>query len=529
LSDAPTPQAPPAPRVNGSAQQLFGGPTRLARDGADELRFAVVPLPTYQTPSRTLEKRLDAISATYTGRWEQAVDLYRGTVGEDGFFDGILKTMSHGLLGLPLEWQGDETMRLALLDAGGTPGDFTAMHPEEECSKIFEDFVGLGQGLGQYLLMCWRCGGVDLDRVDSTRGPIEVCRRCDAARLGRPAGKRELFQLQWRDPRWVWQDPMSFRMYYQGRQTRVEIVDGDGEWVVFRSVPSLESWRHGPWIWATLAAIFSRDACYDAQNTSAVCAPTPVLRAVKPTTPQARLDAEKQLKELLFNNKMVLEGEWLYEIVSASADYIEICEKIVARCSDAFETGITGNVMGRAARAAFADASIYARTTSDRRRFYGGSWIRQLREKGLRWWGLDNFGTSNVPVGTYDVRSPEDKLAEAKSLEAWGNALSSYRNGLDAHGLEAEQADLIELMQRLGRRVKPKSVNANTSKLDLGVDALMAVVRGGPALESLGLPRFGDQRDDMTLAQLAALTTPAPPTTAAPPALPPSARRRSKR
>ena len=104
------------------------------------------------------QRRGESIALTYQGRLQEAVDLYRGTVEADGWMCGILDTMSHGLLGLPLSFQGSPEMCSALLNADGTAGDYAAMHPGNECAKIFRDGLGLGFGWGQYLLMCWRCG-----------------------------------------------------------------------------------------------------------------------------------------------------------------------------------------------------------------------------------------------------------------------------------------------------------------------------------------------------------------------------------
>jgi len=503
----------------GAQPRLGAYPARIARDGVDgDLRFAIVPAQTYPTPGRTLEQRRDAIAVTYAGRFEEAVDLTRQTVGEDAFFDGILKTMSQGILGLPQSWQGDPEMCSALDDADGTRGDFAAMHPIEECSKIFEDGLLLGIGLGQYLLKCWRCGYTDHDRVQSINGGAiyEVCQRCDGVRVDRPAGMRELFELQWRDPRWLWQNTVSFRWYVTHRQGLAPFVDGDGEWFMFRTVPGLDAWRHGPWIAATLGAIFSRDAQYDAQNTSSVCAPTPVLRCKGPSSPEARREAEQRIERLMFDNRMVLDGEWLFEIISASADYKEICETIVNRCSDGFETQLTGNIMGRSARSAFTDASVYNRTTRERRAFYAGAWARQIREKGLVHWARRNYGVGadRCPVLSYDVRSPEDKLAASTAMKAEGDALLSLATGAQAVGVELDQAWIVERLQRLGIRARPKATRSTA--LTLGVDAIAAVVKGDEARASQGLPPFGDERGEQTIAVLTA--PPSEGATTAPPA-----------
>jgi hypothetical protein len=532
LPTEPVPATPglvPAPAPSIAALQgraPFGVPARITHDAEGELRFAIVPLPTYANPTNTLAQRKSAIGVSYSGRLSEGVDLYRSTILADGFFDGILRTMAEGVLQLPLAFsQGTEEMRSALLNADGTAGDFAAMHPLEECAQIVKDGLVGFPGLGQYLLMCWNCGWTDHDRVMADleegvggSGVFEVCKRCHARRDERPMGQRELFRLEWRDCRWLDQNPVTFQWYYTGRNGRVPIIDGDGEWFMFFTTPRLESWRHGIWIWGSLYAIFARDAMYDAQNTSQVCAPTPVLRAVSPVNEKTRAAAEARIRSLGFDNRFVLNGEWIYEIVSAKAEYKDICTDIVNRCSDAFETGLTGNVMGRAARTAFTDAGIYRRTTAERRGAVADLWMRQVREKGLVHWGRDNYGTRQVPVGTLDVRSPEDKLAAAKSLSEIGAGVKALAEGLRAVAVRPTVAWVQEYMQQAGIRVEAVPGDANEAKLPLDPAGVMACVRGGPALASLGLPPFGDQRDDMTLAQLANLGkaggSPAPATTA---------------
>lgn len=433
----------------------FGGGANVARaEGGDGLRYTVIPLPAVPSTDYTAQRRSEAISITYNGRLQDAVDLYRGTVEADGWMCGILDTMSHGILGLPLSFQGDPAMCSALLDADGTAGDFRAMFPGAECTKIFRDGIGLGFGLGQFLLMCWRCGGIDM--VAHERG--EVCARCCAPTFERPFGARRLFQLRWRDARWLFRNTITRQWYYTGRQGMFPITPGDGEWFLYQTIPDVDAWRHGPWVWATLAAIFARDSSFDRQNTSAVCAPTPVFEAKGPTAPKTRKEVETQAQNLRFGNKLVLPGEWSYRIESATATYSDVSTAIIDWAVGMFEVGITGNRMGMQAQSAFTDASVYKRTTAERRAFYASEWIRQTRDQGLVWWGRDNFGTRNVPIGSYDVRSPEDKLAESRALGEEGDALAKLAAGYDALGVELEPDWIIERAQVKGIRVRPKTI-----------------------------------------------------------------------
>lgn len=408
-----------------------------------------------------MQARQEAIDATYTGWLQGAVDLYRLTVERNGFMTGVLDTMAHGFLGFPLTWQGGTPeMISALQDQDGTPGDFSRMHPENECAKIFRDGIGIGFGLGQYLLMCWRCEGVEWDRMappSEAHVEVEVCRTCGARRIDRPMGEREIFQLRWRDARWLWRNPVTLQWYYTGRQAMVPVNPGDGEWVLFRTVPDQDIWTHGPWHIGTEAAIMARDATYDQANTAAVCAPTHVYKATGPTDPKTRKDVDAQADNVRFANKMVLPGEWDHRIDAATSDFVDVCGSIVNWASDQWEVAITGNKMGQQSGTGFANMDVYQRVTTKRRQFYASSWIRQIRAQGLIWWSVANYGTRNAPVGVYDCESPEEKLAKAKADEQDGAAIEAMAQGYATVGYELDPGYIEERAQRRGIRVRPKA------------------------------------------------------------------------
>jgi hypothetical protein len=488
------------------AQNMFGGPSNIARGPGPAQHYTIIPLPVVPPSDVTIQRRADAIAVSYGGRLEDMVDLYRASVEADGWMVGILDTMARGILGMPLDWQGDPEMISALQDQDATPGDYRRMHPMHECAKIFRDGLGIGFGLGQYLLMCWRCEGVDWDVIDDGEQKTECCRRCSARRIDRPFVLRELYQLRWRDARWLYRNPMTLQWYYTGRQAMVPIRPGDGEWFLFQTVPDCDIWRHGPWVWGTIAAIFARDSTYDRQNTSAVCAPTHVFASKGASSPDARADIESQAQNLQFNNKIILPGEWEHRIDAAKAEFVDVTKAIVDWSSDMWEVGLTGNQHGRVAGPGFANMDVFARTTRDHRSFFAQTWIEQIRAQGLRWWGRDNYGPGRVvPIGKIDVRSPEEKLAASKADAEEGAALEALAKGWGTVGYELEPQYLTERSQGKGVRVRPKAGSPATRKLELGDDAVMACVRGGAALESLGLPLFGDERDEMTLAELANL------------------------
>jgi len=411
---------------------LIGGPDAYVRRPGGELQPTVFPLPVRPLSDLTPQMRRAAIEATYTGRLQEAVDLYRQCVTEDGYISGILATMAHGILGMPHTFQGDAAMCEALDDAGGTPSEYRRMHPENECAQIFADGLGF-IGLGQYV-------------YDAS----EECQR--------PAGTNRVPHLEWRDPRWLWRNPITLQWYFTSRAGMRAINPGDGEWFMFCPYPNVDAWRHGPWLYITLAAIFARDAAFDRQRVSEVTTPTPVMRATKPTSKDARKEALRQLKDLAHDHRIVLPEQWEYEIVSTSGEYKDVAQGIIDWATGMVEVGLTGNMMGMKAQSAFTDANVYKRTTTDRRRFFANAWCDAVRAQGLRYWGRDNYANDNAPVVKINVESPEDRLSESKAIEQEGKALVSLQQGCDAVGVELDPEWVVERAQAKGIRVRPKLV-----------------------------------------------------------------------
>jgi hypothetical protein len=82
----------------------------------------------------------------------------------------------------------------------------------------------------------------------------------------------------------------------------IPITPGDGEWFMYQTVPDQDLWVHGPWALGTEAAIFSRDARYDLQATSATCAPAHVFQfsSTSGSDPRVRADTQQQAESLSY-------------------------------------------------------------------------------------------------------------------------------------------------------------------------------------------------------------------------------------
>lgn len=504
---------PVAPAPNTS---FASAPARGIAEGASTgLHFAVIAQQSYvDTQGRDLCARDAANAAMFGGRFTQAVDLYRGTVGEDGYFDGLLGTMADGLLGSPRPFQGPTDLVSALSDADGTPGDDPIMHPLTELRQCVKEMVGFGYSLGQYTLTCWRCRSSGNENWEIAKRCLpgsygepgetrayEVCRRCDAAREDKPLGVREIFALHKWPLQSLWQETYSREWRITHRHGFLPITPGDGEWALFRTVPAIDGWQYGPYLWAILAAILARDSRFDRQATSHASTPIQLFSANGDTHPETRADIERKVREVGFQVKMILPGKWGFDIKEPANRYHDVATGIIDDMRGMAEIGWFGNRISSSDGTAFTDAKPWFRVAAERRRALGVMLAQQLREFGWQWWALENFGTRNAPVAVYDTDSPEDKRARADALTQLGMGIGTLQDNLAKVGQELDPQWVVETCQRAGVRTRKKE-GGDTSKLPLGVDAVGSLVKGDEGRAGLGLGPFNDERGDMTINQL---------------------------
>lgn len=479
--------------------------------GADGLHFTVkAATPYVADPDRDMCARKSANAAMFAGTFNQAATLYRATVGESGSMTGILNTFADGLLISPRPFHGDPEMVSALSDTDGTIGDDSIMFPFVEMRQCVSEMVGFGYALGQNTLSCWRCRAFGNENwhvckaVNSVGGEYihEVCVRCDASRYDRPVGVREIFSMQHWDLSALWQERYSKQWHVNHRGGTITIRPGDGEWCLFRTVPEIDGFLYAPYLWAVLTAILSRDAGFDIQSTSMVSTPTILFESDKPNTPESREETAREAEKLAFQNRIILPYGWKYSIVNPDGTYNEVGTSIIARLFSEFQIGVFGNVIVGTKGEAFTDSTPFFRVADTRRRAVGNMVAAQKRVFAHEWWALENYGTRNAPLQTFDTDSPQDKKARADAMVQTGLGIKSLADALAGVGFEMDPDGIREMMQRANIKVRKKE-GGDAGKLPLGVDAVGSLVKGDEGRAGLELGPFGDDRDDKTINQLA--------------------------
>lgn len=388
-----------------------------------EVSATVVSLPARQNSEYTLRQRRRAIDEAELGRLFSAADLWRASLVEIGSSLGIVSTIAHGILGLPLNLHGDPAQVSALVDADGTPGDFRRLFPDSEASQVFVDGIGLGVGLGQMLQP-----------------------------KSRPIGERNIPRMRWWNPRWIRQDVNSRAWYLMTRDGECEITPGDGEWILFTPYGEIDPWTKAPWLFSTLAFVCARDAIFDRQRHSEVCSPVRVARAQKPTTPQSRKQTLAILEKMQRDNKLVLPEQYIYEVVESTGKIADIYDAIIEWAERQWAIGWTGQtVTTEGGKGFIVTGTIHERIAHANLRFFANAWFDCVRSQYLETtWAPENFGTCYAPTGGYNVDPPEDIAAKGTARGQWANGVLQLAAVADKLGIVLPTKWVIEDAQKQG-------------------------------------------------------------------------------
>jgi hypothetical protein len=403
--------------------RYYGREAAHVRKGG-EIYPTVVSLPSRPSSEYTAKRRRMALDEADCGRLMPGADLWRASLTEFGTSSGIVSTVSHGILGLPLNLHGDPEQVSALEDIDGTPGDYSLLFPESEAAQVFLDGIGLGVGLGQML-------------EPKTR---EV-------------SDRHVPRMRWWHPRWLRQEPVSRAWYLMTRDGEVEIKPGDGEWILFTPYGEIEPWSKAPWIFSTLAFIFARDAAFDRQRHSEVCSPVRVMRATKATTKNSREKTKRLLDRMQRDNRFVLPEEYEYKLVESTGKIADIYQAIIDWAVKEWAVGWTGQTVTTDGGKAFSNTTIHDRIARDKLRFYAKVWYECLRSQYLRIWAWENFGSCHPPTGGYNVDPPEDIAAKGTARVQWAQGIIQVSAAAKEIGGYLDPVWVVEDAQKQGVRI----------------------------------------------------------------------------
>ncbi len=459
------------------------------------LDLGLVEQPTRPRSVYTMGVRKEALDSADQGHLRELADLIRAAITESGYARGILSDLTHGLWGLPRAFIGDPEMIAALDDSHERIGEWRIMFPEPDVIRLMSWGITLGVGIGQMRRRYTTADAYPLDLGEAAEGvhvPV----------LNRPIGAHDTRVLRTWDPKYLrhqWWDDTWWLMTADGE---IRITPNDGEWLFYCPFGSQKPWEWGTGRSLTRAFVVERDAIFDQSRHAEVLAPVRVGKVPAGTTERQRRRYMDQIRAMKRMGVFVLPPGLEYSLVESTSKISDIYQRIIqfARDEYAMQSGVLTTATGSPG---FSKGDVQERFTRAILSSLGGSLSSTFYDGGLTHWAQDNYGRDDAPRAEIDTAAPEDKKARAETIKIAGDALVSLDAGLAKAGLHLSVSSVVKFAQSLGFEVESiPAGSAPVAKLTLGVDAINGVVRGGEARQSQGLPIFGDERDDMTIADL---------------------------
>lgn len=414
------------------------------------------------------------------GQFDASARLVDQLLGDDSI-TGVLTTRVQGLLGLPMTVAPEKGREEGPVEEE-LRARFDSMLPPEELVRLCVNAIMLGAGVGQ---LVWAPG---------------------------PTGKLEPRLKAWdmRHVYWRW-DTRSYWVS-TANQSTVEVVPGDGQWVLLTPLGAQRGWMWGrvralavPWlirVWAR------RDWARHSETLG-----MPARKAIVPATASAE-DKDGFLRDIasLASESAILleqdtvEGGPRYdlELLEAGASHGDNFNALLASADQAIAIAIVGqNLTTKVEGGSFAAASVHDKVRGDILRFDGKALAACLNDQVLRPWVAVNFGAAPAPTVSWNTDPPENEGERATTLQRVAAATSELAQA----GYKVDRKALAERFRiPLEESAKDEDTEDGNARV-YGYHLQAGVITVNEVRRTLGFPPLPSPVGD----QLVGAAPPAPP------------------
>ena len=485
-------------------------------------QLAMVP----STQTRWYPRDLEAAEhAADKGDLSWAARLMR-SARKDGVYSGVLSTRTGGLVRLPKRFRGTPEI-VAPLKQGNdeTRGIFDEMFPATELALLAADGLELGVGIAELV----------------------------------PVVGRDFPVLVRLDPEFLWYRWNENQWYYRSIAGMLPITPGDGRWVLHMPGGRVAPWQHGLWRAIGRAYVRKEHALMHADNWEAKLANS----ARVAVSPQGASEQQKQtwfqaVMAWGVNSVFGLTPGYDVKILESNGRGFDAFKQTIEDQNNEFVIAVAGQTVTTDGGTGFSNQDVHKSIRADLIKETADGLAHTINTQGLPQWVIDRFGEDALAPGAtveWDVTPPQDRNAEAAALQVTAQAMSQLTKSLATHGLkldakaisinfgipfvdpEAEGADgarallfdvtlnqALELAQNQGLRPTEQAVRAivegagvqleaqphgeeQPRKIELAPTDIAKVVKVVEARASQGLPPFGDERDQLTIFEFAAMSS----------------------
>lgn len=393
---------------------------------------------------------------------------------KDGVLAGVLSTRTAGLVRLPKRFRGDTDV-IAALEVGHeqTRSVFDEMFPASELALIAADGELLGVGVGEMV------------EVQGRDYPVLV--RLDP----------EFLIYFWHENRW----------YYRSIVGLIAITPGDGRWILHCPGGRMSPWQHGLWRAIGRAFIRKEHANLHKDNWEAKLA-NPARVAVAPSG-AAEAQAESWFRQVMawgINTVFGMRPGYDVKLLESNGRGYDSFLRTIAEQNQEIIIAVAGQTVTTDGGAGFQNSDIHKSIRADLIKATADALAYTINTQGLpafilARWGLDKLIAGGAIV-EWDVSPPKDLTQAAAALTSAAAAIEQLTAALAGHSLEL---DAQVLCTQFGIPVKGAlKAAAAPKKLDLAPTDMAVAVKVVEARASQSLPPLGDDRDNLTVAELRA-------------------------
>jgi len=393
------------------------------RARADQLRGRAAALLAPRAPSRPKDDGRAGVapSVRFIADWdpkkiklamltaEQGYLMYASSLCEwlltDERVSGALSARTDALMGLPPTFEpGAGRKRNQAVKALEAGEDWWEAYPEGEVTQ----------------LLSW---GILLGLAPANQAPWRV--RADHAGRVLPSlsfWHPQTLKWDWQLRRWTIQDD---------KLRELELVPGDGEWLLHTPYGAQRPWAHGLWRslarWVLLKQYAMSDWARHGEKAGMLVATAPAT-----ATKQQRKDLAEDLSRVGEDAAVALANGFDLKLVEVRANTRDIYEAQVRMANEAIAVRIRGGNLttsiskGDGSRAA---TETQKETGDDAKlRFDASSISTTLHDQSLVWWAQFNYGDPRLaPWPTYPVEPEEDKNQRAQMVNTLGDGLTKMQ------------------------------------------------------------------------------------------------------
>jgi len=326
----------------------------------------------------------------------------------DGTFSGLMSTRAGGLTRLPKQFRGTKEV----VDECTRPdemGLFDRIFGAKELELFCADGIMLGVAIGE------------LVPVPYSDEPVFV--RLDP----------EYLRYVWSEDRW----------YYLTVGGRVEVVPGDGRWILHLPGGYQSPWNQGLWPSLGRAYVAKEHAYLYRENYSGKLA-NPARVAVSPTGAGEK-EHEAWFRRVMawgVNTVFGLRPGYDVRLLESNGRGYDVFQDTIDSSDKEFAIGLAGQIVTVSGGTGFANADIHATIRSDLIQGDGDALAATLNRQGLRPIVNRLFGAGARCFVKWDTTPPADLKATAEAIQAAAKAIGDANAALAPYGMKVDAREI---------------------------------------------------------------------------------------